>query len=434
LLNMQSRGLPAVVTEKKLIASTTESVLFGAVVANSAEQAVELEKNLAKLPSVATNYSMATYLTEDQTEKLRLIGEIKKVIAPIHFASSTPSSSIPESPANLLTTQEVATNRQAASGPNSVRLEELSRTLYSTAGYFGYASDIAGKEGDAPLSKDLHNLRYSILELRRQMLSGDATATARKLGAYQQALFDDVQSTFEAFRNQDTSSRLHIEDLPPALRHRFVGITGKFLIQVYPKENIWERDKQEQFIKDVRTVAPDFTGTPVQLYEYTTLLKVSYQQAAWYALGAIVLMVLFHFRNFSSIILALLPVGIGSIWLGGFMGLFDVPFNPANIMTLPLVIGIGVTNGIHILNRFAEEKNPSILSKSTGKAVFVSGLTTISGFGSLMLAQHQGIKSLGYVMSLGVAACMVAGLTFLPAILNLILARRGAKEGKKTTQ
>jgi hypothetical protein len=108
------------------------------------------------------------------------------------------------------------------------------------------------------------------------------------------------------------------------------------------------------------------------------------------------------------------------------MGAFGIPFNPANIMTLPLVIGIGVTNGIHILNRFAEERNPGILAKSTGKAVFVSGLTAIAGFGSLMLAKHQGIRSLGYVMSLGVALCMIAGLTLLPAVLNLWAPWRGS--------
>src|SRR5438105_5253679 len=106
------------------------------------------------------------------------------------------------------------------------------------------------------------------------------------------------------------------------------------------------------------------------------------------------------------------------------MGTFGIPLNPANIMTLPLVIGIGVTNGIHILNRFAEEQNPSILARSTGKAVLVSGLTAIAGFGSLMLAKHEGIKSLGYVMSIGLATCMIAGLTFLPALLNLVT-RRG---------
>ena len=102
------------------------------------------------------------------------------------------------------------------------------------------------------------------------------------------------------------------------------------------------------------------------------------------------------------------------------MGWLDMPFNPANIMTLPLVIGIGVTNGIHILNRFAEERTPRILARSTGKAVLVSGLTAIAGFGSLILAKHHGIHSLGVIMAIGIATCMVAGLTFVPALLNLL--------------
>jgi len=145
-------------------------------------------------------------------------------------------------------------------------------------------------------------------------------------------------------------------------------------------------------------------------------------------LGAIVLLVFFHFRTFSSVVLALLPVAIGSVWLGGLMGFFNVPMNPANIMTLPLVIGIGVTNGIHILNRFAEEQDPSILAKSTGKAVFVSSLTAIAGFGSLILARHRGIHSLGAVMATGLMTCMIAALTFLPALLNLMLRWQSKKK------
>jgi predicted RND superfamily exporter protein len=113
-------------------------------------------------------------------------------------------------------------------------------------------------------------------------------------------------------------------------------------------------------------------------------------------------------------------VAVGSVWLGGIMGWFGIPLNPANIMTLPLVIGIGVTNGIHVLNRFAEEKTPGILAKSTGKAVLVSGLTAIAGFGSLILGRHQGIQSLGLVMSIGIATCMIAGLVFLPAVMSLM--------------
>jgi predicted RND superfamily exporter protein len=156
------------------------------------------------------------------------------------------------------------------------------------------------------------------------------------------------------------------------------------------------------------------------LYEYTTLLKVSYERAAWYSLTAIALMVFVHFRKISSVILALIPVGMGCLWAVGLMGMSGVSFNPANIIMLPLIIGIGVTNGIHILNRYTEEQHPSILARSTGKAVLVSGLTTIAGFGSLMLAKHRGIESLGYVMAAGVASCMVVALTFLPVILNLM--------------
>jgi predicted RND superfamily exporter protein len=113
-------------------------------------------------------------------------------------------------------------------------------------------------------------------------------------------------------------------------------------------------------------------------------------------------------------------VAIGTLWLAGLMGWAGVPINLANIMTLPLVIGIGVTNGIQILNRYSEEGTPGILSRSTGKAVLVSGLTAIAGFGSLILAQHRGIRSLGIIMSIGIATCMIAALTFLPALLNLI--------------
>jgi predicted RND superfamily exporter protein len=209
-----------------------------------------------------------------------------------------------------------------------------------------------------------------------------------------------------------------------------VGGSGKYLLQVYPKANVWQRGPQEEFVRELRTIDPEVTGTPVQLLEYISLLKLSYEQAALYSLAAIALLVFVHFRRISSVLLALLPVCVGALWLGGIMGWFNIPLNPANIMLLPLVLGIGVTNGIHILNRFAEEQNPSILAKSTGKAVLVSGLTTIAGFGSLLLAKHRGIESLGLVMAIGVATCMVAGLTFLPAVLNVLARKSKPKENQ----
>jgi predicted RND superfamily exporter protein len=232
-------------------------------------------------------------------------------------------------------------------------------------------------------------------------------------------------------QTQDNRAPLSVADLPPSLHDRFIGVTGKYLLMVYPKGDIWQREVQKVFIDQVEKIYANVTGTPVQLYHYTALLKDSYQEAAWYSLGAIAILVFIHFRSVACVVLALVPVAIGSLWLGGLMGRLGVPLNPANIMTLPLVIGIGVTNGIHILNRFAEEQTPSILARSTGKAVLVSGLTSMAGFGSLILAQHRGIHSLGCVMTAGLATCMIAGLTFLPALLYLLMRPPGAD---RTTQ
>ena len=401
LLHLQSEGLPAVEYEHKLIESASKSVLYAAVVARSKEEALAMEAKLTNLPSVATVDSMAKFLVGDQTEKIQKVGEIK---------------------------QEVANIRFAAVDPDPVNVDDLSRTLWALHGYLGLALDEVSKTDAAELEKNLRSLRDAIEEFRRNMQEGDRRQVAERLGAYQRALFEDLRDTFRAIRTQDDSSPLTEETLPPNLRSRFIGKNGLHLLQVYPKRDVWQRPNQEEFVSEIRTVAPAVTGTPVQLFEYTTLLKNSYIEAAYYSLAAIVVLVLLHFRRISSVFLALLPVGVGTLWTTALMALLDVPFNPANIMMLPLVVGIGVTNGIHILNRFAEEHNPSILSRSTGKAVIVSGLTSIAGFGSLIIAKHQGIQSLGIVMSLGVAMCMLVAVTFLPAVLMLMTRWRGGKE------
>jgi uncharacterized protein len=401
LLNMENAGMPAVSFLEKLKDSAGESIIFCAVIADSIPQAVELQKKIEQLPTVATNgvKSMAIYLDQNPTEKLKLVGQIKEQIAPLKFSPTD---------------------------PQPVNLEDFSGTLYSLHGYLGAALDEI-KDNDPSLTKNLISLRDAINNLRRDMLSGNERLQAEhadKLAEFQRALFGDIRETFETLQNQDDRAPLRIEDLPPSLRHRFIGVMGKFLLQVYPKNDVWQRDNQEKFIKELRTIDPNVTGTPVQLYEYTTLLKSSYETAAWYSLIAIAILVFVHFRSLTAVILSLLPVGIGTLWLLGLMGWLKIPFNPANIMTLPLVIGIGVTNGIHILNRFAEERTPSILTRSTGKAVLVSGLTAIAGFGSLILAKHRGIHSLGCVMAAGIATCMVAALAFLPALLNLLGRRK----------
>lgn len=417
LLHLQSARLPAVQYQDKLLAAATQSdaesttnapgrsVLFAVMITDSATNAVALQKRIEALPSVAKVESVAPFLTETATQKLQIIGDIKKAVASLRF-------------------QEPDTR--------PVQIADLSRSLFALGGLIKLASE-DGAVTNTEIAPQLAALGQAIESLRKEMLRGgvvDQALAATKLGEYQFALFEDLRTTFEALQQQDNRERLRARDLPEAIRERFISRNGKFLLQIYPRKNVWQRQNQEEFVTELRTIDPDVTGTPVQLLEYITLLKVSYQDAALYSLGAIVLLVFLHFRRIGPVFLALLPVAIGGLWLGGIMGWFHIPLNPANIMLLPLVLGIGVTNGIHILNRFAEEQSPGILAKSTGKAVLVSGLTTIAGFGSLLLAEHRGIESLGLVMAIGVATCLGAGLTFLPALLLVLLRRRTPKKNQ----
>jgi hypothetical protein len=400
LIELQSRGLPSVVFAQKLT-HAEKSMLPGALVATNLDEAIVLEEKLKQLTNTVADVEPPKSMFEDfieqnQVQKLGLIRGIKEQVAPLTF-----------SPPDL----------------QPVNIDELSQTLWFTRGYAGMALEDSNVLSDRVLVQQFTDLRQAIENLRKTMLAGDTNALAGhagKLAAFQRALFNDLRETFQSLQKQDVSAPLRVDDLPPTLRDQFVGKTGKFLLQVFPKEDVWQRTNQEAFVTDLRTVDPNATGTPVQFYEYETLMRDSYIQAAWYSLIAIALMVLIHFRSPTAMVLSLLPVGIGTLWLAGLMGWLGIQFNLANIMTLPLVIGIGVTNGVQILNRFAEERTPNILARSTGKAVLVSGLTAVAGFGSLILAKHRGIQSLGCMMAVGITTCMIAGLTFLPALLNLL--------------
>ena len=393
LLNLQSRGLPAVRIQKQLIREGAQSLLYCAVIADSLSQAEEWERRINQLPSVARVLSLVKYLTEDQERKLGLIREIK---------------------------QELGAIRLPPLDTQPVNADSLNQTLFSLSGYLGLAAESAPASESAPSSAEmLRSLRASVNRMRR-LIAADPPSASAKLTTFQQALFTNLHETIRLIEQQDDRQRLQPEDVPVFLRDFFISGSGKFLLQVYPKEDVWQREQQARFIQELRTVDPKVTGSPVQFYEFTSRLRKNVQRASVYAAGVVAILVFVHFRRVSSVLLALLPVALGYCWMLGLMGWLGIPFNPVNIVSSILVIGIGVTNGIHILNRFAEEPYPNILGRSTGKAVLVSALNTIAGFGSLMVAKHQGIASLGLVMAIGTGACVVAALAFLPAILTLL--------------
>lgn len=393
LLHLQMRGLQAITLGEKLVQSGSQPLLSAWVVADSLSHAADLEKELKSLPAVAGVSSMAKFLSEDQTGKLAALREIKVRIA----QTSMP---VPDT--------------------QPVDVAALDRNISTLKLALGFAINKL-REGGSPesLIADVSALRDSLHQLQR-LVEENPDAARTRLAALQVGLLNDLRETLSLIREQDAGGPMTVADVPAFLRERFISPSGKFLLQVFPRGDIWQRATQKEFVEQVREVAPNVTGSPVQIYEYTAMVKESFQKAGGYAAAVIAAMVFLHFRRLGSVLLAFLPVVLGFLWMLGLMTYLNIPFNPVNIMSLTLVIGIGVTNSIHILNRFAEQPHPSIMATSTGKAVLVSALNTIVGFGSLMIAKHQGISSLGAVMAIGTGMCMLASLTVLPAVLNLL--------------
>jgi predicted RND superfamily exporter protein len=149
-------------------------------------------------------------------------------------------------------------------------------------------------------------------------------------------------------------------------------------------------------------------------------MKRSYEQAALYSLVVILAVLLIDFRSIPLALLAAMPLAVGMAQTLGIMGLVGIPLNPANLVGIPLILGIAVDYGVHIVHDALERPGEYRMSASTANSVLVDAITTILGFGALMVASHKGLESLGRVLTLGVTTCTITSLVFLPAVLRLL--------------
>jgi predicted RND superfamily exporter protein len=209
-------------------------------------------------------------------------------------------------------------------------------------------------------------------------------------------------------------------DLPDSMVERFVGKRGKQLMRIYTTANIWNMDELEKFVKAVRDVDPKATGSPLQTYESSLQMQQGFITAACYAFGAILVFLLIDFRSFAASFSALFPMFLGFIMMFGVIGWLDLPLNPANMIVLPLILGIGIDDGVHLIHDYRSRRHTRYkMSASTATSILVTSLTTIIGFGSMMIASHRGLQSLGRVLVIGVTCCLLASIVILPILLAL---------------
>lgn len=250
-------------------------------------------------------------------------------------------------------------------------------------------------------------------------LQATARTAAPALAALQDRLRSDFAHTLHRLQRNLRPNPIGLADVPPELRRRFVGQSGRFLIQIQPKVDIWDREGAERFVGDLRTVDADVTGTPVITFEAIRYMERAYRQGTIYALLVVGLLTFLVVGRARESALAMLSLLLGTLWTVGLMRVAGLPFNLGNIFGFPLILGAGAEFGLNVVLRHLEarERGGPLLPRSTFFAVLVNGLTTVVGFGSLMTAAHRGIFGLGLLLTLGMVATLGASLIVLPVML-----------------
>jgi len=380
LLNMQPDGLESVAVEKKLLEECDQSVWYALSIADSREQLLERKARLVAMPNVERVDEIASLLPVDQELKRPVIARVRDRLA-----------GLPERPPQIPVD----------------RLEALGETLAWVH------AEVGKRPGGLRTAWHLERTRDALRRLTPE-------ECYRTVSAFQQRAAGDLLSRLHSLAAVSDPEPPALGDLPPGLVDRFVGASGRHLLKIYGRGDIWNFESLERFVHDVRSVDPRATGNPLQAYEASLEMKRSYEQAALYALIVILAVLWLDFRHVGYAMLAVLPLLLGMVQMFGLMGLVGIDLNPANLIGIPLIFGIAVDYGVHVMHDALERPGAYRMSASTANSVLVDALTTILGFGALMVANHRGLESLGRVLSLGVTTCTISALVLLPALLTIL--------------
>lgn len=397
-LNLYSEKSEAVTAVKELFKSPKTEPWTISVLVKGEENAKSLAERLKKLKEVKTAITLSDLAPENQTEKLGIISDISLFMPP-DLGSVTIKHLTYEQEMTALNDFEkrLRTSLLSSSGEKNSHAGRLYDSIQKFKSLL--ADPEQGKKGFAALERDL---LFNLPDLLRRL------ETSLQAKAFTQS------------------------DLPLQLTGQYVTSDGRYRVQVFPSENILDIVALKRFVNAVRTIAPDATDAPVTIYESGMAVVSSFREATLYALVAIILFLLFELRSFSTTALILVPLLLSIFLTGAASVLLNIPLNFANVIVVPLLLGIGVHSGIIFILRYLTEppSDGNMLRTSTARAVLLSTLTLLISTGSLSFSPHRGIASMGMLLTICLSFLLAGTLLLLPALLELSGRRHNKKKLK----
>ena len=244
----------------------------------------------------------------------------------------------------------------------------------------------------------------------------DANPDAADIRHLQHAWLADLPGLLALLGDGLNGQALSLQQWPAHLRGQWVAGSGQHRLVVVPTAALDTPEALAEFVDAVLAVAPAAVGAPVIYRKAGLAVQRAFIEAFAAALICISILLMLVLRSVADVLRVLVPLLLGSALLLACAAQIPIPLNFANIIALPLLLGIAVDNGIHVLLRMRQPAAPPLLQTATGKAVVLSALTTLASFAALGFSAHRGMASMGQLLALGLVICVLCTLVVLPAL------------------
>ena len=376
-LDLRSRQAESVSTLLDLIADPDTSPNTIDILKPDLASASVLAEALGQLPEVAKVRTLESFVPKDQDEKLALIDD-----ASFFFENTLTPGQVDPAPTPAQT------------------LEAINKT----------AADLSGAAAglDSPAAAQARRLANALTALARA-----PQAERDEVG---RVLATPLMTTLQEVRDLLTAEHVTIDTLPPSLRSAWVSADGEVRIEVAPSGDGNDNAVLRRFVDAVRKVAPQASGGPVFIVEAAATIVKAFLEAALWSVASIALILFVTLRRWVDVALTLVPLMVAIVVTLEICVAIGLELNFANIIALPLLLGVGVAFKIYYVMAWrAGERN--FLQSSLTRAVFFSACATATAFGSLWFSHHPGTSSMGKLMALSLVTTLSAAVLFQPALL-----------------
>jgi hopanoid biosynthesis associated RND transporter like protein HpnN len=404
VVRMRDPGTESVETFNEMLdASGERSPWPMDTIAEDLQAAERIAREVEQLEVVEVALTLSDYVPRDQDEKIMILEDVGL----------------------LLDAPRGVPSQQAA--PSSAEQIEALRALRDTL------RETALDQGSSVLAGSMGALRARLDEFLER--ADQDTQVEAALERLQTVLLDGLSDQLRRLREATLVDEVTLADLPQQLRDRMLTQDGRARVQIFPADQMTDEAAFTHFAREVQRVVPNATGLPMNMIAFAEATHSSFREALVAAVGLITFFLFVLWRRFVPVALVLAPLLLSNLVTIGVMSATGIAFNFVNVVVVPLLLGIGVDSGIHLVHRaetLARTGGGDLLSSTTARAVFYSALTTTVSFGTLALSSHRGVASLGVVLTFGMMFTVFSNLVVLPCLLAL-RAPRGTEAGPSPT-